>query len=106
MTVTNQHINSTQLKWLMIGLGLGVPAGFLVAPKSGSHTRQFIQSKAAEGVDYIRNETAGVVNTAAGLVDRGTKAIRQQKENLAAAVEAGQVAYREAVASTPGIKSA
>ena len=34
-------------------------------------------------------------------IDRGKSTVLRQRENLAAAVEAGKQAYRDAVASTP-----
>lgn len=93
--------NTNELKCFAIGLGLGVTAGFLLAPKSGSEARQYLQGKAAEGTGYLKSQAGGAMNAAANILDRSGKTIRQQKENVAAAVEAGQVAYREAVASTP-----
>ena len=93
--------NTNELKCFALGLGVGVTAGLLLAPKSGSEVRQYLQSKAAEGTDYLKNQANGVINAAAGVIDRSGKTLRQQKENVAAAVEAGQVAYREAVATTP-----
>ena len=95
-------MNTTnELKWLVAGLGLGVTAGFLFAPKSGVDARGYLQSKAGEGADYIKNQANCAMSGAAAALDRGSKTLRQQKENVVAAVEAGQTAYREAVASTP-----
>ena len=104
MILKNEQLNNNELKWFLLGLGLGVTAGFLVAPKSGSDTRKYMQDKANEGADYLKNESTGVMNAGVDLLDRGAKAIRHQKENVAAAVEAGQAAYRDALASTPSIK--
>lgn len=97
--------NTNEFKWLAIGFGLGVTAGCLFAPKTGSETREYLQGKAAEGTDYLKTQASGAVNAAADALGRGGKTIRQQKENVVAAVEAGQAAYREAVATTPEIWS-
>jgi gas vesicle protein len=84
-----------------IGLGLGVAAGFLFAPKSGEETRRLLQNKTMEGTEYLKSQADNVVNAATDVVDRGTKTIRHKKENVLAAVEAGKAAYREAAATTP-----
>jgi gas vesicle protein len=41
--------------YFLLGLGLGVAAGVLLAPKSGAETREFLRSKAEEGGDYLRS---------------------------------------------------
>jgi gas vesicle protein len=108
--------NTSETTCFVLGLGIGVAAAFLFAPKSGAETRELIQSKAQEGADYIKNQTtqavkegtdyvknqtAQVVNAATDAVDRGAKTIRYKKENVLAAVEAGKNAYNEAAAATP-----
>ena len=93
--------NVNEMKYFWIGVGLGVTAGLLLAPKSGAEARQFIQNKTQEGAETIRNKATGVVQTAAEAVERGAKSIRYQKENVLAAVESGRAAYSEAVAATP-----
>ena len=93
--------NVNEMKCFWIGIGVGVAAGVLFAPKSGAEARQFIQSKTQEGTDTIRNKANGVVHAAAEAVERGAKSIRYQKENVLAAVESGRAAYSEAVAATP-----
>jgi len=106
--------NNNEMTCFCIGLGLGVAAGFLFAPKSGVETRQYLQNKTAEGTDYlksktmegtdfVKNQTAQVVNAATDVVDRGARTLRHKKENVLAAVEAGKAAYNEAAASTPAV---
>jgi gas vesicle protein len=84
-----------------MGLGIGVAAAFLFTPKSGQDSRQYLRSKADEGADYLKKQAQQVANTTADVLDRAAKAVRHQKENVEAAVDAGRNAYREAAASTP-----
>ena len=95
------------VKMFCVGLGLGVAAGFLWAPKSGVETRRFLQGKAQEGTDYVIDQANTAVNTAvnaaADMAQRGSKSIKYQKDNVAAAMEAGKSAYREAVSTTPNV---
>lgn len=95
--------NDREWKCFFIGLGIGTIAGFLFAPNSGADTRQLIQDKAAEGSGYLKDQAAGVVQTAADAMERGGKTIRHRKENVIAAVEAGKAAYNEATAATPAL---
>jgi gas vesicle protein len=107
-----------------IGLGLGLAAGILWAPKSGAESRAYVRNKAASGKEFLGDQAkqaaaattdavnSGVktmsdaVNTSvksvSEAVNSGVKTIRHHQENLAAAVDAGRDAYREAVAATPG----
>ncbi len=94
--------------YFLLGLGIGVAAGLLWAPRSGEETRALIADKAGEGADYLRSraqESSEFVkqraddlkSSASDIYDRGRSTIQQQKENLSAAVEAGKQAYRDAV---------
>ncbi len=96
-------VNNSEWKCFFIGLGIGTAAGLLFAPNSGADTRRLIQDKAAEGSDYLKDQAAGAVQTAADAVERGGKTLRHRKENVIAAVEAGKVAYNEAAAATPAL---
>jgi gas vesicle protein len=88
--------DDSKLSYFFLGLGLGVAAGVLFAPKSGSETREFIKAKANESADYVKRRSETLKETAAETIDRGKDTLRRHKENLNAAVEAGKQAYREA----------
>jgi gas vesicle protein len=92
--------DDSRLSYFFLGLGLGVAAGVLFAPKSGAETRDLIRSKAEEGTEYVKRRGTEIKETAAEALERGKSTVLKQKENLTAAVEAGKQAYREAV-STP-----
>ncbi|HXP84139.1 MAG TPA: YtxH domain-containing protein [Bryobacteraceae bacterium] len=84
------------MSYFFLGLGLGVAAGVLFAPKSGSETREFLLSRANDGADYVKRRSLDLKDTATETVERGKQHIQRHKDNLAAAVEAGRSAYREA----------
>jgi gas vesicle protein len=92
--------DDNKLSFFFLGLGLGVAVGVLFAPKSGTETREFLRSKAGEGADLVKRRTVELKETAADAVERSKQNIQRHKENLAAAVEAGKHAYRDAV-NTP-----
>ncbi len=89
--------DDSKLSYFFLGLGLGVAAGVLFAPKSGAETRDFIRGKAEEGVDFVKERGDELRSTAAETIDRGKETLRRQKESLSAAMEAGKQAYRDAV---------
>jgi len=93
--------DDNKFSYFFLGLGLGVAVGLLFAPKSGPETRDLLRSKADEGKEYLKRRSNEVRDQATEAIDRGKSTVSRQRENLAAAVEAGRQAYREAVSSTP-----
>jgi gas vesicle protein len=91
--------DDNKFSYFFLGLGLGVAAGILFAPKSGPETRELIKSKAGEGTEYLKKRSDDLKDTASDLVDRGKSILNRQKDQLNQAVEAGKQAYREAVGS-------
>ncbi len=94
--------------YFLLGLGLGVAAGVLWAPRSGEETRQLLADKAGEGTDYlkarteegkqyVRQRSDELKESASDLYERGKSTVGRHKDNLNAAVEAGKQAYRDAL---------
>ena len=88
--------DDSKLSFFFLGLGLGVVAGVLFAPKSGAETRDFLTSKANETADLAKRRAMEVREAAVETYDRGVATVQRHKDNLAAAVEAGRQTYREA----------
>jgi gas vesicle protein len=93
--------DDNKFSYFFLGLGLGVAAGLLFAPKSGPETRDLLRSKADEGKDYLKKRSTEVRDQAADVLERGKSTVTRQRDNLVAAVEAGKQAYREAVSTMP-----
>lgn len=93
--------DDNKFSYFFLGLGLGVAAGLLFAPKSGPETREMLRSKADEGKEYLKRRSNEVVDQASDAIERGKSTVIRQRENLAAAVEAGKQAYRDAVSTMP-----
>jgi len=100
----NYMDDSKGLSYFMLGLGIGVAVGIVFAPQSGEDTRGLLRSKALEGGDYVKRQSEALKGSAEELVEKGKTAIKTQKEQLAAAVDAGKQAYRESVASAGDAK--
>jgi gas vesicle protein len=102
--------------YFLLGLGIGVAAGILWAPRSGEETRQLLADRAGDGADYIRNRaqdgteylksrTDELKNSASDLYEKGRTHVAKHKENIAAAVDAGKHAYREALSDVKAAAS-
>jgi gas vesicle protein len=96
------------ISYFVMGLGIGVAVGLLMAPRSGEETRQllrtkadegteFLRTKADEGREFVRRRGTELRESASDLIDRSKEALTRQKEQLAMAVEAGKQAYRDKV---------
>ena len=90
-----------KFSYFFLGLGLGVAAGLLFAPKTGTETRELLLSKADEGKEYLKRRSTELVDTATDAIEKSKSAVTRQRDHLNAAVEAGKQAYREAVSTAP-----
>ncbi len=81
--------------YLILGAAIGAATALLLAPRSGVETRKLIMTKAREGADIVANRTKAVAGKTSGYVERGKELLQQQRDQLAAALEAGKQAYKE-----------
>jgi len=77
-----------KILYVMLGAMIGAAAALLLAPRTGEETRRLIVTKAREGADIVSNRTKAVAGKTSDL-------LQQQRDQLAAALEAGKQAYRE-----------
>ena len=113
----------SKLPYFLLGLGVGAALGVLYAPRSGEETREDLLGRANEGRDYVRRRTdegrdyvrqrteegreyverrgADLRERANEYVGRGRGAVTAQRDQLAAALEAGRRAYRDATGEEP-----
>jgi gas vesicle protein len=95
-----------RLSYFFLGIGIGVAAGILFAPKAGDETRRLLRDKADEGKDYIRRrgeEFRSQANeTAESILERGRETLSRQRDSFSAALDAGREAYRDASNRTTG----
>jgi len=86
-----------RISYFCLGLGIGVAVGILFAPKSGEEMRQLLRSKADESKDFLKQKSVELKDSAVELADKSKLALQRQKEQLAAAVDAGRQAYKESI---------
>ena len=63
--------DDNKFSYFFLGLGLGVAAGLLFAPKSGPETRDLLRSKADEGKEYLKRRTTELGDQASDVLERG-----------------------------------
>ena len=90
----------SKLSFFCLGLGIGTALGILFAPKPGEEIREGLRSRAAEGGEYLRKRGGKLREHAEEVMERGRDAVGSQREQLAAALQAGRRAYQEATAES------
>ena len=80
--------------YFLTGVGIGALIGILFAPQSGRQTREMIASRAEDGREFLVKKSRELREQADEYVERGKSTLSQQREHLAAAIEAGKQAYR------------
>ena len=92
--------------FFMAGAGIGAVLALLFAPKTGRETRELLARRATDSREFLTNKVSegrqaveersrrfgGDFNS---FLDKSKDAVQRQKEQLAAAFEAGKAAYRE-----------
>lgn len=66
--------------YLFIGIGLGIVAGLLMAPRSGEEIRQDVRRRANEGLNYLNQQVSKVRDGTGKAVAKGKQWIAQQRE--------------------------
>jgi gas vesicle protein len=94
--------NGNSFLWFLAGLGVGVAAGVLYAPRSGDETRQALRARAEDSREFVRDRARQARDQATSWADRGREVLNQQKEQFRSAYEAGRQAYQEATAGEGG----
>ena len=85
----------SKLAYFLVGGGIGAIVALLFAPRSGRETREIIAQRANESRDKVLSASRNVSDRVTTYIDRGKEVVSSQKEQLAAAIEAGKQAYRD-----------
>jgi gas vesicle protein len=81
--------------YFVLGAFIGAATALLLAPHSGEETRKLIAGKARESADFVTSGSRTVAEKTSAYIDRGKEILQQQRDQLAAALEAGKQAYTE-----------
>ena len=85
----------SKLAYFMVGGGIGAVIALLFAPRSGRETRDMIAQRAAESRERVRTTSRNVGDKVSTYIEKGKEVVNTQRDQMAAAIEAGKQAYRE-----------
>jgi gas vesicle protein len=74
--------------YLMIGVGLGLLAGLLYAPRSGRETRNELRRGARDSLDYVSEEATKAQAGAGRLVDKMKNNFFRRRDSRAESADA------------------
>jgi gas vesicle protein len=90
-------MRETRIYDLLIGLGVGVAAGLLLAPNAGKKTRARITKAATDGTAYAIDCGETVSEALLDFIDKGKDEIARERETVADAIKRGTHAYKRAI---------
>lgn len=85
----------SKLAFFLVGGGIGAVIALLFAPRSGRETREIIAQRAAESRERVLSTSRNVGEKVSTYIEKGKEVVNTQREQMAAAIEAGKQAYRE-----------
>lgn len=91
----------SKLAYFLLGIGVGATVGVLYAPAAGEEFRSDLIRRADDGREFVRRRGEDLRQRAGDALDKGRGAVSGQRDQLAAALEAGRRAYREATGRSP-----
>jgi gas vesicle protein len=72
----------TSFPYLLIGIGVGMVAGLLLAPRSGEEMREDVRRHANEGLDYLNQQADKLRGGAEKAVTKGKEWMSRQTESV------------------------
>ena len=119
---------STKLTFFLVGAGIGAVVALLFAPKSGRELRGDIADASKRSVEYTRDNARRLGSKASelyetgrekathlneqvkertsGFIGAGRERVEEQRQRLAAAIDAGKRAYQDKKAEVQALEAA
>ena len=85
----------SKLSFFLVGGGIGAIIALLFAPRSGRETREIISQRASDSREHVLSTSRNVGEKVSTYIEKGKEVVSTQREQMAAAIEAGKQAYRE-----------
>ena len=80
----------SQTKCFFYGIGVGLAAGVLMAPRSGVKTRRQLAETAREGQNYVMREGAELRDSVVDKLNRTKRAAQATAKGIGIALEVGK----------------
>src|SRR5215471_5980729 len=91
--MTSNRDGANNIMWFLAGLGFGVLAGILYAPRSGDETREAMRESLEEAGGYVQDRGREVQQKVNSWVDQGKQVVSKTKSAV--------VRKREELSSSP-----
>jgi gas vesicle protein len=85
----------SKLSYFLVGGGIGAVIALLFAPRTGRETREIIAQRATESRERVLSTSRNVGEKVSTYIEKGKDVVSTQREQMAAAIEAGKQAYRD-----------
>jgi len=92
-------VSNNGFGFFFLGIGVGAAAALLLAPRPGTETRNYLQSRAEDAARGLKEQANQMIDQAADTITRGSAVVRDQMGGVSAAVDAGKRAYKTSVQS-------
>jgi gas vesicle protein len=79
----------------LIGIGIGMVAGLLLAPRSGEEMREDIRRRTHEGMDYLNQQADKLRDGAEKVVSKGKEWIGRSSESIESDVETRKPSHEQ-----------
>jgi gas vesicle protein len=79
--------DNSSFPYLLIGIGIGIAAGLMLAPRSGEEIRQDVRRRTNEGLDYLNQQAEKLREGAEKVMTKGKEWIDRQSDSIHSAVE-------------------
>jgi gas vesicle protein len=87
--------SSNSIPYLLIGIGIGMIAGVLLAPRSGEEIRQGVRRRANEGLDYLNQQADKVRDGAEKVLTQSKEWIARQSKFVQSATESRKPSHEQ-----------
>ena len=92
----------SKFPYFLVGMGLGVIAGLLFAPRSGEETRKYLRERSTKGLDTLNQQAGKLRESAEAVVEKGRKFMGRQCDSVDTDTEAEKQVYQEERRETLG----
>jgi gas vesicle protein len=79
--------DESSFAYLVIGIGIGLAVGMLLAPRSGEALRQDVRRRTHEGLDYLNQQADKLRDNTERVVSKGKEWIGRQRESMQSATQ-------------------
>jgi gas vesicle protein len=87
--------DESRFPYFLVGMGLGVVAGLLFAPRSGEETRRYLRERRNKGLDTLNRQAGKLRESAEAVVEKGKKFMGRQCDSVDTDTLAQTQAYQE-----------